>query len=267
MPFGGGRTQTVNVSGLIWDANLIVPAGNIIQVDHIAETTGGHGIVHNMNCIVDAAAGLQSNHVTEVTGGHGVTVAAGIVLNVDHIGEATGGHNIVVNSILEAPAVAIRTVQLNADHIAEITGGHNIVLNNPVIYDGMMINVISGTGFNPLDSSNYYFGGNPAVGPATVALLQRIYFAKAAVIRRADINWYEGTVVGTNENISIYIRLNDTTDTLIQTVGAAAASKIFTNAALTIAIAAGDYIEIKIVTPAWVTNPTNVCVGGVIYAG
>jgi hypothetical protein len=44
MPFGGGKTSTVNVSGLIWDIDLIVPAANRITVDHVDQTTIGHGV-------------------------------------------------------------------------------------------------------------------------------------------------------------------------------------------------------------------------------
>jgi hypothetical protein len=108
MPFGGGRTLAVNVSGLIWDANLIVPAGNTITVDHISETTGGHGIVTNQR-LAPAA---------------GITVAAGQTVLVDHIGETTGAHGIVTDNSLH-PAAGVLV-----DHVGELTGAHNIVLDN-----------------------------------------------------------------------------------------------------------------------------------------
>jgi hypothetical protein len=59
--------------------------------------------------------------------------------------------------------------------------------------------------------------------------------------------------------------LNNATDTLIQTVSSASASRVFTNNALNIAVVAGDYIEIKSVNPTWVTNPLTTVFGGYLY--
>ena len=54
-------------------------------------------------------------------------------------------------------------------------------------------------------------------------------------------------------------RLNDTTDT---TVSAAVTNTVlvsaFNGTGLSIAVTAGDYFEIKWVTPTWTTNPTSV---------
>jgi len=44
MPFGGGKSGTTNVSGLVWDDDLKVSGGHKIQVDHIAEFTASHGV-------------------------------------------------------------------------------------------------------------------------------------------------------------------------------------------------------------------------------
>jgi len=32
MPFGGGRTSTINISGLNWDTNLTIPTGYTIEI-------------------------------------------------------------------------------------------------------------------------------------------------------------------------------------------------------------------------------------------
>jgi hypothetical protein len=70
---------------------------------------------------------------------------------------------------------------------------------------------------------------------------------------------------GSNENISVYIRLNNSSDTLIQTVGVANGHRVFTNVALSIAVAVGDYIEIKMVCPTWGTPPVACNFGGEVY--
>lgn len=115
----------------------------------------------------------------------------------------------------------------------------------------------------PVDGATYYCGGLAGRAPSTSANIQRIRIPRSGTITRAYIYTYAETA-GTNEDISVYIRLNNTTDTLIQTVGAAANIRNFTNTSLAIAVAAADYIELKIVCPTWATDPANWFFGGSI---
>jgi hypothetical protein len=92
--------------------------------------------------------------------------------------------------------------------------------------------------------------------------LHKVYIRRAGVIRVAEMFWNGSTGAGSNENISIYVRLNDTTDTLIATVGDTNAQKVFSNTAIDITVAQGDYIECKVVAPIWATNPTQVYISG-----
>ncbi len=116
---------------------------------------------------------------------------------------------------------------------------------------------------SPAASVSRYFGNLPKE-PATTADTSKVYIPKAGTITRAEVYCYSGTA-GTSENWSLYVRLNNTTDTLIATVGAAASERVFSNNALSIAVVAGDYIEIKMVNPAWVTNPLTTIFGGYLY--
>lgn len=124
------------------------------------------------------------------------------------------------------------------------------------------LHVCTTTVHNPGDGLTYYFG---AVGFAavTTADTRRVYIPRAGTIVAASVvsDTTAGTV-GTNENISIYIRLNNTTSTLIATVGAATKYREFRNTSLSITVAAGDYIEIEVVCPTWATNPTSVGYNG-----
>jgi hypothetical protein len=114
------------------------------------------------------------------------------------------------------------------------------------------------------DASIYYAGCLAGLAPGTTAALAKLYIPRAGTITKAYILWNAGTA-GSAENISAYIRLNNTSDTLIATVGTSGASKEFSNTSLSIAVAAGDYIELKIACPTWATNPANVRIGGVVY--
>lgn len=116
---------------------------------------------------------------------------------------------------------------------------------------------------SPGDGQTVYFGQLPKA-PTTSANISKVYVRKAGTIKIAQIYVYSGTA-GTSENWSLYIRKNNSADTLIATVGAAANERIFTKSDLDIAMAAGDYFEIKGVQPTWATNPATTIYGGYIY--
>ena len=110
-----------------------------------------------------------------------------------------------------------------------------------------------------------YFGNN-AKSATTTAGRNKVYIRQSGTITSAELYSYCITAAGTNENISVYIRLNNTTDYLVQTVGSASAERIFSNTGLDIAVVAGDYFEIKMVTPAsFSTAPQGFTIAGNVY--
>lgn len=131
------------------------------------------------------------------------------------------------------------------------------------LYSGYSINLFS-LSFLPVASQTVYFGHVARV-PSQSTGLSKIYIRKAGTIKICELFCITDGEAGTNEAWSIYIRLNNTTDTLIATISAATNERNFTNSALSITVAAGDYIEIKSVNPAWVIVPVSVFFGGYIY--
>lgn len=127
---------------------------------------------------------------------------------------------------------------------------------------GYCINVQALTS-SPADGATVYFGAMPKA-PTTTAAASKLYIRKAGTIKVAEIYCYSGTA-GTNENWSLYIRVNNTTDYLIATLGVATNERVFSNTGLNISVNAGDYIEIKGVQPTWATNPLTTVYGGYIY--
>ena len=127
---------------------------------------------------------------------------------------------------------------------------------------GYSINVMALTS-SPVDSQTVYFGMLPKA-PTTTANTSKIYVRKASTIKIAEIYCYSGTA-GTAEAWSLYIRKNNSADTLIATLSVSASERVFSNATLNIAMAAGDYFEIKGVQPLWATNPLTCIYGGYIY--
>jgi len=116
---------------------------------------------------------------------------------------------------------------------------------------------------SPVDAQTIYFGNLPKA-PVTTANISKVYIPKSGTIKRAEIYCYSGTA-GTNQAWSGYIRLNNLTDTLIQTLSVATNERVFSNSSLSIVVVAGDYIEIKFINPTWATNPLTTIFGGYIY--
>jgi hypothetical protein len=127
---------------------------------------------------------------------------------------------------------------------------------------GYAINVQALTS-SPTDAQTVYFGTLPKA-PITTANVSKVYIRKAGTIKIAEIYCYSGTA-GTNEAWSLYIRKNNTTDTLIATLSVATSERVFSNASLSIAVSVGDYIEIKGIQPTWATNPLTTIYGGYVY--
>lgn len=126
-------------------------------------------------------------------------------------------------------------------------------------------NLSAGLASTVTDGQTVYFGCHAGNAPQTTADISKVYIPKTCNIKQVKILWRAGTA-GTNENISAYIRINNTTDYLIQTIGSTAQTKEFSNILLNIAVNKGDYFEIKLVYPTWATNPANVLFGGMVYA-
>lgn len=116
---------------------------------------------------------------------------------------------------------------------------------------------------SPADGATIYFGQLPKA-PTTTPNISKVYIPKDGTITRAQIYCYSGTA-GTNQAWSGYVRLNNTTDTLIATLSVATNERVFSNSSLSIAVVAGDYIEIKFINPTWPTNPATTIFGGYIY--
>src|SRR5687767_9378451 len=70
---------------------------------------------------------------------------------------------------------------------------------------------------SPADGATTYFGMLPKA-PVSAAATSKIYIRKRCMLKGAEIYTYSGTA-GTAEAWSLYVRVNNQTDYLIQTVG------------------------------------------------
>lgn len=109
----------------------------------------------------------------------------------------------------------------------------------------------------PADATTYYFGCFPHIALSTTNSISRMYIMRAGTVCAADV--FIICTAGSNETSTMSMRLNNTTDTTLSAGIALNATPFHVqNTALSVAVAVGDYLEIKWVTPTWTTNPTDV---------
>lgn len=116
--------------------------------------------------------------------------------------------------------------------------------------------------FDPADATTYYFG---MPGHDSTADRNRVYIPMAGKITKVYIYWVATGTAGSSEKISVYLRKNNTSDTLLGEWENSDAKKVIAKTGLNISVADGDYFEIKVVCPTWETNPTQVKINATIY--
>ena len=118
---------------------------------------------------------------------------------------------------------------------------------------------------SPADSTTYFLSPYGGAGLSVVAASNKMYVMRAGKITGVRLFGNVGGL-GTAENSTVSFRLNDTTDTTVSSVVVFNATPFtIVNTSLSVAVAVGDFFNIKIATPAWVTNPTTLNMYAMVY--
>lgn len=123
-------------------------------------------------------------------------------------------------------------------------------------YGAVSLAAYLGGSVSPADATTYYFGPFPSLGLGTTDANLRVYIPRSGIITRIDL--FVNCVAASNETSTVSFRLNSTTDTAITSTLALNSPPVaVSNTSVSIAVSAGDYFNIKWLTPTWVTNPTS----------
>lgn len=132
--------------------------------------------------------------------------------------------------------------------------------------DTILVSVMGTTIVSPLDSTSYHFGIQPWT-PNTTAAFRAFKFTDAGTIEKFSFALSQ-TINGSNQTVTIYLRnVTTSTDNLIGTFtsdfGANTTLKTLITS-LSIAVNTTDDWTLKILTPAWGTNPSDWVFGGTL---
>lgn len=116
-----------------------------------------------------------------------------------------------------------------------------------------------------LDATTYY-QGSTVLPLGTLANRNRVYIPKSGRVTSIYFFTTVASTLGSAQQSTVYFRLNDTTDTVItSTHQDDAVFQVDINTGLSIPVVAGDFFEIKWVTPTWTTNPSAVRQTALVY--
>lgn len=112
--------------------------------------------------------------------------------------------------------------------------------------------------WNPADSTTYNMLNQETLVTASTSDISHMMIAKTATITKCSGLITIAGTLGSNENVTVAIRVNGGSSTNVTTTWQwNAASSSFNVSGLSIAVTAGDYIQLRVTTPAWATNPTS----------
>lgn len=117
--------------------------------------------------------------------------------------------------------------------------------------------MLATSGWSPTSGTTHYLGCLSST--STTAALRRIYIPTACTVSKVS-GWFAGANACSNEAATLVIRKNNSSDssTIASPVfGASNSPAAYSNSSVGLALAAGDYIEVKMTMPTFSTAPTN----------
>jgi hypothetical protein len=251
------RGLTVESSGLV--AILGTDASNVAVWGNSSGSIGLYGTTatgFGLNASASStgwAARMDGKTLVQEFGGGGVQAASSLM----EVQSTTRGFLVPRMTTTQRDAIAAPATGLEI---------YNTTTNRKEWYNGTYwqgeaysVNLQANQS-SPTASTTTYWG-HLALQPSATAAIRKIYIRRSGVIRIAEI-YSRANTAGDADNWSLYVRLNNTTDYLIQTVGVSASERVWSNTNINIPVVSGDYVEIKMVNPAWATAPANITFGG-----
>ena len=112
--------------------------------------------------------------------------------------------------------------------------------------------------WSPVDATTYYAGARAALGTTSTGGRSRVYVPQGGTITKSYLFVATDGTSGSAETSTIAIVINNSFATNVSTgVRTNSTGILYSNTALSISVATGDYIEWRWIAPTWATNPTN----------
>lgn len=137
---------------------------------------------------------------------------------------------------------------------------------NDLTFKSNIIAIIYSGALNRADNTNYYHGKFYSAVAGSAATTRRFKFVRAGIITNLMVNIVSTTNNPSNEAVSLFLRLNNTTNFLLcdldysQIPSAGITGAFYFTIVAPITVTTTDYYEVLEAVPAMVTNPSNVSI-------
>lgn len=250
---------------------LLDDRGNYDASSNLFPSTGGSG---SGGAILKGDIWFIS--VTGTLGGTSVAVGSSVRALVDSPGQTSSNWSILNVGVGYTPE---NSANKSSSYTVSSTTTYP---NTKALVDGLAskINTVflqlgqtAGTLFNPADATTYYFGTGIPVTSSVIAS-RLITLPIGITITDLSVNTWVNGVAASNELISLYVEEATTTGVVINstlltssyTMSNVTKQNSLVINGLNINIISGNCILIKMITPTWATNPTNIWTSFLINA-
>jgi len=173
------------------------------------------------------------------------------------------GTNGVTNDLTASWASNVTSASYAISSSNAISSSYAITASNavtasyaPLTRYALQFSAIALANFTWGDGTLYYIGNGIPMAQFSNQGRAEVYVPKAGTITAAYV-YASFSTAGSNQAWSMSILINGTTATTIQSISVGTATRTWSNTALSIAVAAGDHIEIRSDAVTWTTNPVS----------
>jgi hypothetical protein len=121
---------------------------------------------------------------------------------------------------------------------------------------------LMGLSYSPADNGVNYFGATPQAVTTTVNL-SPVWMYKAGTVTGVTITSHSGTA-GSGETWGAYLLVNGSTEYWLQNITVAGATRVWRNSTVSVPVANGSHIQIRMRNPPWGTNPLTTTFGAYV---
>lgn len=138
----------------------------------------------------------------------------------------------------------------------------SVYLTNPFSAGTGYALVVGSAAFNPADGTSYYAGALSYSAPSAVPGLTSIRAPRSGIVTGVYLTSLVLGTLGSAENVSVAVvnSTQVTSEVVTASLQWTAAGVTTQATGLTLAVTAGDLLDLSFTTPTWVTNPTTVIV-------
>jgi hypothetical protein len=144
----------------------------------------------------------------------------------------------------------------------DITGNVGAQANLQAAIDeakGYVLPLFNAVNINPADGATYFVGsGFNTLAQSVSFVNSSVEIPKSGVIRRLFVKAKIAGTLGSGQLVQHFVSINNLVDAGQVDFAYSSFNAQFVNAAVNQSVLAGDMVALKIVTPAWAPNPTQV---------